>query len=192
MRLGKSQIFSALVVLSFIVGCSTTPSTTDKEGFLVNSKALVAHYEKWVPGLTDQIDKSGGFVVFPDIARWGIIFGGGSFGRAAVCKPDGTQIGWAAINNGSVGLQAGVEGFKLLLILQNDQVLQALMKGQLTGSATGVLVVAQGGSSGAAKFTNGVAAYESAQEGLMAGVNIGLDFIRYDPLSKTDVPGKLR
>ena len=52
----------------------------------------------------------------------------------------------------------------------------------LTGSVSGVAVAGQSGSSGTAPFKDGVAAYQGANEGLMAGVNVGLNYIRYQPL----------
>ena len=36
--------------------------------------------------------------------------------------------------------------------------------------------------SGTAPFQHGVALYQGANKGLMAGVNIGLDYMRYEPL----------
>ena len=41
---------------------------------------------------------------------------------------------------------------------------------------------ADAGKAGAASFTNGVAVYQGAQTGLMAGASVGLDYMRYEAL----------
>ena len=58
-----------------------------------------------------------------------------TFGRGALYNPDGKQIGWAAINITSVGLQAGVQGFRMLMVLENQHVLQEFKEvGELEGA----------------------------------------------------------
>ncbi|MHC4101088.1 MAG: hypothetical protein ACYSW1_09455 [Planctomycetota bacterium] len=47
-----------------------------------------------------------------------------------LCRPDGTQIGWAAINTPSIGLQAGVRGFKMLLVLEDEATLNQFREDQ--------------------------------------------------------------
>ena len=62
------------------------------------------------------------------------LIGGGTAGRGALYTPDGRQIGWAAINIGSVGLQAGVQGFRMLMVLEDETALQHFKANLLTGS----------------------------------------------------------
>ncbi len=52
----------------------------------------------------------------------------------------------------------------------------------LTGSVGGVAVAGEAGGSTKTSFTDGVAVYQGASTGLMAGVNIGLNLIQYEPL----------
>ncbi len=46
-----------------------------------------------------------------------------------------------------------------------------------------MVVVGRSGESAKAPFENGVAIYQGASTGLMAGVNIGLDYMRYQSLA---------
>jgi lipid-binding SYLF domain-containing protein len=165
-------------------GCSTTPKAEDRETFSSEARAATKWFERSVSGLREQIDGAAGYIVFPGVAQWGIIFGGGDFGRGMLCRPDGTQIGWAAINTPSIGLQAGVRGFKMLLVLEDEATLNQFRADQLSGSVSGVVVVGEAGDSGRAPFDDGVAVYQGASTGLMAGVNIGLEYIRYKPLDE--------
>lgn len=183
------RTFGSLLILTFLGltmlgGCSTAPRSQNQADVLVRADSSRHWFENNVNGLDEQIADSAGYVVFPDVTQFGIIFGGGTFGRGAVCRPDGTLIGWGAINTGSIGLQVGVQGFRMLMVLQNEAVLNQFMENQLAGSVAGVAVALESGTSGKAPFRNGVAIYQGANTGLMAGVNIGLDYIRYKPLDE--------
>jgi lipid-binding SYLF domain-containing protein len=163
-------------------GCSTAPKADNQASFISESKAAKQWFEGHVVGLDKQIAASAGYIVYPSVGQWGIIFMGGQFGRGTVNEPNGTQIGWGAVNIASIGLQAGVRGFKMLVIIQDKATLDKFKGNQLQGSVTGVAVAAETGASGTAPFTNGVVVYQGASAGLMAGVNIGLDYLRFKPL----------
>jgi len=183
MRTVRKLLFVTVAVLA--MGCATEPEKQHQPSFVNESLAAVDWFENRTPGLRDQIDSSAAYIIYPNVSQWGIIISGGKFGRGMVNRPDGAQIGWAAINVGSVGLQAGVRGFKLLVVLKDEDTLKKFQQNKLTGSVSGVVVAADTGASGKASFTNGVAVYEGASTGLMAGVNIGLDYMRYTPLTQS-------
>lgn len=163
-------------------GCSTAPKSEDQASFRQESAAAKAWFERNTPGLRSQINNSAAYIVFPSVGQWGIIFTGGQFGRGMVSRPNGRQEGWGAINTGSLGLQAGVRGFKMLMVIQDEATLNRLKENKLTGSVSGVVVVAETGTSATAPFENGVAVYQGASAGLMAGVNIGLEYLRFKSL----------
>jgi len=176
-------LIAAIVVIALTsTGCSTAPKAEDRATFMADAQTATRWFERNVEGLEDQIDDSAAYVIFPAVGQWGIIIGGGQFGRGSLNRPDGSQIGWAAINTGSIGLQAGVRGFKMLVVLRNEQTLDQFMDNRLSGSVDGVAVAGEAGTSGRASFDNGVAIYQGASTGLIAGVNIGLDYLRYEPL----------
>ena len=190
--LPKVAVLLAFACSVAFASCSTAPSTDRVEGYTERARETTAWFERNVRGLPGQIDGAAGFIVFPDVARWGILLAGGQFGRGAVCRSDGTQIGWAAINNASIGLQAGVIGFRMIIVLQNQEVLDRFTAGTLTGSAAGVLVLAESGATASVPFANGTAVYQGAQRGLMGGVNIGFDLIRFVPLESGEVASTIR
>lgn len=167
-------------------GCSTAPKSENQTSFVAESRAATAWFEQNVPGLREQINSSAGYLIYPSVGQWGIVFGGGQHGRAMVNKPDGTQIGWGALNTGSFGLQAGVRGFKMLVVIQDQATMEKFKANKLSGSVSGVVVVAQEGTSGVGRFENGVAVYQGASSGLMAGVNVALDYLRFKPLGQDE------
>jgi len=172
----------ALAGLLTTSGCSTAPRERDRETFITEARAATGWFERNVSGLREQIDDSAGDVVFPSIGQFGIIILGGEFGRGMVCDSDGRQVGWGAINTGSLGLQAGVQGFKMLVVFEDEATFRDFQRERLTGSASAVAVAGEAGGSAAQPFTSGVAIYQGANKGLMAGVNIGLDLMQYEEL----------
>src|SRR6202167_5610260 len=76
-------------------------------------------------------------LVVPDLIKGGFIFGGKHGRGVASCR---TSDGWSApafvsVGGGSWGLQIGVEGVDLVLLVMNDRGLQHLLstKFELTG-----------------------------------------------------------
>ena len=163
-------------------GCATAPKKKARPAFIADARAATGWFEENVSGLREQIDDSAGYMIFPGVGQWGFGFGGGKFGRAMVNKPSGSQIGWASISTPSLGLQAGVQGFKMLIVVEDAATLEKFKNGSLSGSVSGVVVAGEAGGSGQAPFKKGVAVYQGANTGLMAGVNVGLDVLRYEPL----------
>ena len=162
-------------------GCSTAPSVGDRAAFVEESAAATSWFKTNVNGLDGQIASSAGYIVFPSIGQWGMLWSGGKFGRGVLCKADGTQIGWAAINTLSLGLQVGVQGFKMFIVLQNNDALLRFQENRFSGGVMGTIVLGKG-EGALAPFESGVALYQGANTGLMAGVNVGLDRLRYEPL----------
>ena len=163
-------------------GCSTAPKMKDRQAFMVDSRVATEWFERNVMGLREQMAQSAAYIIFPKVAQWGILIGGGKWGRGMVNDSGGSQIGWAAVNTGSLGLQAGVQGFKMLVVLQDSATLERFKTSALSGSVSGIAVAGKAGVSAKAPFNNGVAVYQGANAGLMAGVNVGLDRMRFEPL----------
>ena len=182
--IARLRIRLAVIAASLLAAsCSTAPKMKDQAKFVSDAAAATRWFEAQVPGLRQQIDNSAAYIIYPSVGQWGILISGGKFGRGMLNRPNHRQIGWAAINTGSIGLQAGVQGFKMLVVFQDQATLNRFMRGRLSGSVSGMVVVGRSGGSAKAPFENGVAIYQSASIGLMAGVNIGLDYMRYQPLT---------
>lgn len=170
------------VILSGAAGCATVPPPEDRTAFLADAQATVEWFQEHVEGLREQIANSAGYTVFPDMLQWGTGLGGGRWGRGMVATSDGTQIGWSAISTSSYGLQAGLQGFKMLVIFRDDTTLAKFRRNRLSGAVSAVVVAVNQGKSTTAPIEDGVAVYQGSNSGLMAGINVGLDFMRFAPL----------
>lgn len=163
-------------------GCKTAPSDeADRQSVVQRSESTVDWFTSRVTGLRRQIDDAAAYIVFPDVGEAGFIIGGTS-GFGAVFDSNGQQIGWARLNAGSIGLQAGARGFRMLMVLEDQETLERFRNNRWSGNAGAVAVAGDSGGSAAA-FSNGVAVYQGASSGLMAALNLGLGNIRYQPLS---------
>ncbi len=160
------------------------PASADQSSFRQESAAAKAWFEQNTSVLRAQIKNSAAYITFPSVGQWGAVVTGGQFGRRVVSRPDGRQDGWSSINTGSLGLQAGVHGFKMLMVVQDEATLNRLRENKLSGSVSGVVVVAESGTSATAPFENGIEVYQGASSGLMAGVNIGLEYLRFEHLDE--------
>jgi len=166
------------------------PKTNDRESFVVEAREGLKYFQKQVPNLDAQIQKSAGYAVFPGAGQWGIIFTGGSFGRGAVFTPGGKQVGWAAINNFNLGLQIGGQGKQILIVFANVDMLNQFEQGLITGKVEGTAVAGEKGVTGTAPFQNGLAVYVGAEMGLMAGGMIGMENFRFRALGKEEESSK--
>ena len=174
-------------LLTFMLAaCNVAPKSDERESFVMEAREGLQFFDKHVTGLRDQIRRSAGYAVFPGAGQWGIIFTGGSFGRGAVFTPEGTQIGWAAENQFNVGLQAGGQGKKILLVFADKDTLEKFKQGLLTGKVEGMAVAADKGATGTSSFENGVAVYVGQQKGLMAGGMVGMENFRYRAIGAED------
>ncbi len=147
--------------------CSTAPSKDDRSLFLVEARQGKDYFTKAIPGLNDQLKSSAGYVVFPGIGKWGILFGG-EHGQAvgvvigAVFTADGKQIGWASVSNPNIGLQVGGQGLQMIIVFETQKVLEEFKANTMAGSASGTAVGGDSGVTGIAKYTNGVIVYVGA------------------------------
>jgi len=101
-------------------------------------KAIMAAPDNGIP--EEVLDNAKCMIVVPDLIKGGFIFGGKHGRGIATCR---TSSGWSApafvsVGGGSWGLQIGVEGVDLVMLVMNDQGLQHLLssKFQLSGEGS--------------------------------------------------------
>jgi lipid-binding SYLF domain-containing protein len=178
-----SSSILAVIAITGLSACDTAPKTEDRVAFTQEAQTSRALFLSQVTGLQAQLDKSAGYAVFPGVGQWGLLFGGGQFGRGAVFTPSGTQEAWAALSNPTVGLQIGGQGLQLLIVFETAARFDEFKKNVLAGSAGGTAVGGDAGTAAVAAYDHGVAVYITGQKGLMAGASVGLQYLRYMSLA---------
>jgi len=174
-----SNLSVVAFLATFLTACHVAPKAESRASFKVEADAAQKWFSGNVKGFDKQADASGGYIIFPSIGQAGVGFFGGTFGRGAVFNANGSQVGWASLGSGSVGLQLGAQGYKMAMILEDEATMRRFKNGKWTGDASATAVAATEGAAAAAPFTDGVVVYVGDQAGLMAGVSVALANIRY-------------
>jgi SH3 domain-containing YSC84-like protein 1 len=101
-------------------------------------RAIMSTPDKGIP--EEVLSNAKCILVVPDLIKGGFIFGGKHGRGVASCR---TSNGWSApafvsVGGGSWGLQIGVEGVDLVMLVMNDQGFQHLLssKFELTGEGS--------------------------------------------------------
>lgn len=126
------------------------------------------------PTATDMGKRAKAILVFPNIIKAGLIFGG-SYGEGVLLK-QGLPSGYYNSVSASWGLQAGAQSYGYVLFLMNDKALSYLdrSKGWEIGAGPSVVVVNEGIAKNLTSTTLSSDAYAFAfdQQGLMASLSI--------------------
>ena len=134
-------------------------------------------------------------VVVPDLIKGGFIFGGKHGRGIASCR---TSSGWSApafvsVGGGSWGLQIGVEGVDLVMLVMNDQGFQHLLSSKFALTGEGSVAAGPVGRHASAgtdwKMNTQVLTY-SRSRGAFAGITLEGAVIQQDDDSTRAIYGK--
>ena len=135
----KLMLFAALLSLTSLGWAESKQESIDR----LNNAATVLHEIMSTPdkGIPEEVlDHAKCVAVVPHMIKGGFVFGAENGRGVATCR---TAKGWSApeffaITGGSWGLQIGVEGVDLVLIIQSDKGMQRLLssKFELGGDAS--------------------------------------------------------
>jgi lipid-binding SYLF domain-containing protein len=137
--------------------------------------AIMATPDKGIP--EEVLSNAKCILVVPDLIKGGFIFGGKHGRGVATCR---TAEGWSApafvsVGGGSWGLQIGVEGVDLVMLVMNDQGFQHLLssKFELTGEGSAAAgPVGRHASAGTDWKMNTQALTYSRSKGVFAGLTL--------------------
>lgn len=163
-----------------IIGCSTEPKGEAKQDALgADVKAAIAEMEVVDPGVKELLNKSYAYAIFPSIGKGGLIVGG-AYGKGEVYEK-GSMIGFSDVTQASIGLQAGGQSYKEIVIFENSEALARFKSGKLKFSADASAVALKSGAAAAAKFQDGVAVITHPNGGLMFEASVGGQSFTYLP-----------
>jgi SH3 domain-containing YSC84-like protein 1 len=155
--------------------------------------AIMATPDKGIP--EEVLSHAKCIVVVPDLIKGGFIFGGKHGRGVATCR---TSDGWSApafvsVGGGSWGLQIGVEGVDLVMLVMNDQGFQHLLssKFELTGEGSVAAgPVGRHASAGTDWKMNTEMLTYSRSKGVFAGVTLEGAVVEQDNDSTHAIYGK--
>src|SRR5690348_17218111 len=149
--------------------------------------------DKGIP--EEVLDNAKCIAVVPHLVKGGFILGGKHGRGVATCR---TTNGWSApafisVGGGSAGLQIGMEGVDLIMLIMNDQGMQQLLSSKFQVSGEGSAAAGPVGRHASAgtdwKLDTQMLTY-SRSKGAFAGLTLEGAVIQQDSDSTTAVYGK--
>ena len=155
--------------------------------------ALMATPDNGIP--EEVLDNAKCIIVVPHLIKGGFIFGGKHGRGIATCR---TSSGWSApafvsVGGGSWGLQIGVEGVDLVMLIMNDQGTQHLLSSKFKISGEGSAAAGPVGRHASAgtdwKLNTEMLTYSRAK-GVFAGLTLEGAVVEQDDDSTRAIYGK--
>ncbi|HEY6250276.1 MAG TPA: lipid-binding SYLF domain-containing protein [Candidatus Angelobacter sp.] len=190
---------TAVFLLSILVLACATQVFAESAASRAESAATVLNEIMSAPdkGIPEEVIGSAKCIaVVPSLLKGGFIFGGAHGKGMASCR---TADGWSApapftVTGGSFGLQIGVQGVDLVMLIMNEKGMTALLSSKFKlgadASAAGGPVGRHAEASTDWKMRAEVLTYSRAR-GLFAGVTINGAAIRQDEDSTRELYGRL-
>jgi lipid-binding SYLF domain-containing protein len=176
------------VIVSFAVGCSSSPDTPQSRQTLrTDAKAALDAMAARDPGVRDFVDRAHGYAVFPKVGKGAAVVGGAS-GRGVVYEK-GEIVGYAQLKQASIGLQAGAQTYSELLVFENETALGKLRAGNLTLGAEAAAYALQSGGGREYRYQNGVAIFTLPRSGVMAAAAVSGQKITFNPAEEGEAAG---
>src|SRR6201981_660146 len=155
--------------------------------------AIMATPDKGIP--EEVLSNAKCILVVPNLIKGGFIFGGKHGRGVATCRTAG---GWSApafvsVGGGSLGLQIGLQGVDLVMLVMNDQGFQHLLssKFQLSGDASAAAgPVGRHASAGTDWKLNAEILPYSRAQGVFAGVTLAGAVVQHDSDSTRAIYGR--
>jgi SH3 domain-containing YSC84-like protein 1 len=155
--------------------------------------SIMATPDKGIP--EEVLSNAKCILVVPDLIKGGFIFGGKHGRGIASCR---TSSGWSApafvsVSGGSWGLQIGVEGVDLVMLIMNNQGFQHLLSSKFQLSGEGSVAAGPVGRHASAgtdwKMNTQVLTY-SRSRGAFAGITLEGAVVQQDDDSTRAIYGK--
>ena len=155
--------------------------------------AIMATPDKGIP--EEVLSNAKCILVVPDLIKGGFIIGGKHGRGVATCR---TAKGWSApafvsVGGGSWGLQIGVEGVDLIMLVMNDRGMQHLLSAKFALSGEGSVAAGPVGRHASAgtdwKMNTEMLTY-SRSKGVFAGLTLEGAVIQQDDDSTVAIYGK--
>lgn len=167
------NIFMALTLVVALVISQGAFAATAKEIDRDSREALQKLY-KTNAAAESIAGKAKAILVFPNIVKAGLIFGG-SYGEGALIE-NGKTAGYYNSVSGSWGLQAGAQSYGYVVFLITDKALQSVhkTKGWEVGVGPTVVILDEGAAKNFSTTTlkDDAYAFIFGQQGLMAGISL--------------------
>jgi lipid-binding SYLF domain-containing protein len=175
------KLTRTLSIASGLAACLAMPAgARAADPTVKEAQDAVAVLRKADPGLKKFFEKSAGYVVFPDVAKGGLVIGGA--GGKGYLFEKGKAVGKSTLSQGSIGAQIGGEAFYEIIFFETAKALGEFKKGEWAMAAQVSAVAVKSGASANADYKAGVAVFTLTKGGVMAEASVGGQKFSYEPI----------
>jgi lipid-binding SYLF domain-containing protein len=172
----RRAILSCAILASVTLGASGYALAAER---LTEADNTIKTFQKTDPGLARFFEKSAGYAVFPRVGKGGVGFGG-AYG-AGVLFEKGKPTGKTSLTQVTVGLQLGAQTYSEVIFFETEEALAQFKSSHFAFSAQASAVALRSGASANAKYTEGVAVFTAATNGLMFEGSLGGQRFNFKP-----------
>lgn len=170
--------FIVFVAVTALGACAHEPTGAGERSDLVHAaKQTLARMEARDPSLRSRLDRSAGYVVFPQVGAGGLLVGGGA-GDGVVFQ-HGRRTNFAVVEHASVGAVAGGAQFAELVIVNDPAALEEMKQGRFDLGTQASAVMLRSGAAETAGFEKGVAVFIEPLRGAMVNASLSGQRIRF-------------
>lgn len=131
-------------------------------------------------------EKAHGYAVF-DTTKGGLIVTGAG-GTGVAMEKGGNERTFMHLGQGGVGLGGGVENYRLVLLIEDEQTFDDFVSGQWDGSISAQASAGDEGVAAEEQFIDGIRAFRLTDAGLMAQADVsGIRFWASEELNEGDL-----
>jgi lipid-binding SYLF domain-containing protein len=171
MKSKSSLLITSLAVLAIATGCASTGMKSDE--LTANVKRAKRDFLRSDVTLGPVLSEASGYAIFPNVGS-GAAFIGAAAGRGELFERGNRHpLGDVALNEVSVGAQAGGQDYSELIIFEDQGTLENFKQGNFQFDAQMTATAAAEGVSANAKYEQGVMVFTLPQGGLMYQASIG-------------------
>ncbi len=163
-----------------LVACARTSKIGGQRGDLQSAADQALHdMYRADPSLAGVVGSSHAYAIFPAVGKDGFIVEGG-YGRGVVYRQN-QLVGYADVRGTQVGVLAGGETIRELLVFGTEESFTELLKSQLRLGADASAVLVEPESAARTPFRNGVAVFVQPIRGVLASVAVGGQSFSFAP-----------
>jgi len=138
------------------------------------------------PNAERLYEEAYGYAVF-DTTKGGLIVTGAG-GTGVAMEKDGGEPVFMHLGQAGIGLGAGVENYRLVLMFEDQPTYEQFVAGQWDGSVSAQASAGEEGVAAEEQFVEGIRAFRLTDAGLMAQADVsGIRFWRSEELNETQV-----
>ena len=141
----------------------------------------IADFKNSDPGMKAFFEKAYGFAVFPTVGKGGLGIGG-AYGTGKVYSK-GVLEGISSLMQFTIGLQFGGQVYSEIIFFEDKGTFDLFKYGNFEFGAQASAVAATAGVSANTDYSNGVAVFTIAKDGLMFEASVGGQKFSFEPVN---------